>query len=420
MAASDPVNICLVGVSTFDPVNICLVGVSNFAESHAAAIVQMEAEGLGRLACAVVRRPAKYAEAVARYRERGVRVYECFGEMLDGERGRTELIALPVAIPDHSEMSVAAMEAGYDVLCEKPPAATIEQIDAMIATSERTGRACCIGFQNQSKNTVRGLKRAICEGKLGVIEHIEVMATWVRLETYYERNAWAGKLIYEGKYCLDGPLTNALAHYLFNALYWASPVWREAAQPARVRAEIHHAHPIESDDCCAVKLETVDGVQVTYLVTLAAWEDIGPLSKVHGTKGWAEWSMSGPAVLHLGDGATEVIEADGQAEHHEVFRNMIRHMRLGEELNCPVAMTRPFQVAMNAAFESNGRPEQIPAEYVTREPREGTIFTAISGITEIVRQGYEEAKTFSELGVLWAKATPWVATREYEAFRPGF
>ncbi len=403
----------------FDPVSICLVGVSNFAESHATSIAQMEREGLARLRCAVVRSPDKYPEAVAAYRARGVTVYTAYGEMLAAEKGRTELVTLPVAIPDHADLSVAAMEAGFHVLCEKPPAATVEQIDAMIATSQRTGRVCAIGFQNQSKDTVRALKRAVCDGRLGRIEHIEVMATWVRLETYYQRNAWAGKLLFEGRYCLDGPLTNALAHYLFNALYWASPTWGEAANPARVRAEIHHAHPIESDDCCAVKLETEGLATVTYLATLAGWEDIGPRSKVYGTKGWAEWSMGGPTVLHLG-GEPEVIGPAPVPEHDEVFRNMIRHLRLGEELNCPVAMARPFQVAMNAAFESNGRPRQVPEEYVTREPRQGTVFTAIRDIRPIVERGYAEAKTFSELGVPWARETPWVDTRGYRRFRPEF
>lgn len=406
--------------STFDPVSICLVGVSNFARNHAGSIAQMEKEGIGRLSCAVVRSPDKYAEAVAAYRQRDIKVYTSYQEMLDQEKGETELVALPVAIPDHADLSVAAMEAGYHVLCEKPPAATIEQLDAMLAAQERTGKVCCIGFQNQSKNTVRALKRAVCEGRLGDIEHIEVMATWVRLETYYERNAWAGQLLFQGRYCLDGPTNNALAHYLFNALYWAEPQWLTARQPARVRAELHHAHPITGSDTAGIQVETVGGTKITYLTTLAAWENIGPLSKVYGSKGWAEWSMSGPTVLHCG-GADEVIEWDKQGEHHEVFRNMIRYLRGADaELNCPVQMTRPFTVALNAAFESSGVPTQIPMQYVTREPRDDTIFTAINGITETIAEGYEQAKSYHELGVPWGRETKWVDALQYRGFKPGF
>ena len=131
--------------------------------------------------------------------------------------------------------------------------------------------------------------------------------------------------------------------------------------------------------------------------------------------------MNGPTVLHFGDGTTETVERESRPEHDEVFRNTIRYLRgVDAELNCPVAMTRPYTVALNAAFESSGVPTQIPAGHITREPKGETIFTAINGITETVRQGYEEAKTFSELGVPWARETPWVDTRDYAQFRPGF
>ncbi len=405
-----------------DPVRICLVGVSNFAQSHSGSIQRMVDEGLAILSCAVVRSPDKYAEAVANYKSRGVTVYTSYPEMLEAEKGNTELVALPVAIPDHGETSVMAMEAGYHVLCEKPPAATIEQLDAMIETSERTGKVCCIGFQNQSKNTVRALKQAVCDGKLGEIEHIEVMATWVRKDSYYHRNDWAGKLIWQGKYCLDGPTQNALAHYLFNALYWASPRWLRADDPVRVRGEMYHAHPIESSDLGAVKMETAGGVDITYLVTLAGWENIGPLSRVYGTKGMAEWSMSGPTILRIEGQPEQVIDWDRQREHDEVFRNAILYIRgLTPELNCPAAMTRPYTVAVNAGFQSNGRPTAIPAEFVTRYEEEGgDVFTAINDIEAIIRRGYEERKTYSDMGIAWARETPWVDTRDYREFKPEF
>ena len=99
-----------------DPINICLVGTNNFAGSHFRSVRQMEEEGLARQTCAVIRRPDVYAEAVADYQARGVKVYNSYAEMLQAERGQTQLMALPVAIPDHAETTIAALEAGYDVL----------------------------------------------------------------------------------------------------------------------------------------------------------------------------------------------------------------------------------------------------------------------------------------------------------------
>ena len=400
-----------------EPVRIGLVGVANFAQSHARSIAQMEQEGLGELVCVCIRSPQKYADAVASYQQRGVTVYTSYEEMLQAETERMELVALPVAIPDHAWTSIAAMETGYDVLVEKPPAATVQDVDAMAETSERTGRFCAVGFQNQSKNTVRELKRRICDGKLGEVRRITVMAEWVRADSYYERNGWAGKMTYQGRYCLDGPTNNALAHYLFNALYWSSPTWGHADTPVRVRGELYRAHPIEGEDTSAIAVETARGVSIVYLTTLAGWQTMGPVSHLEATGGYADWSHTEGTAIKYADGAEEIIQPDGRREHDEVFRNAIRYLRGAEqELNSPIAMTRPLVVALNGAYESGGPPRTIPAQYITREPKEDSMFTGINGIREVLEACYDGHKTLSEVGVPWAYASEWFDTRDYQRF----
>jgi len=402
---------------SFEPVKIGLVGANNFARSHARSIAQMEEEGLAQFVCACIRSPHKHPEMVEEYDERGLKLYTSYDEMLAEQGGRMELVALPVAIPDHAETSIAAMEAGYHVLVEKPPAATVQDVDAMIETSERTGLLCVVGFQNQSKNTVRELKRRICEGKLGEIERIATMAEWVRADSYYERNGWAGKMVYQGKYCLDGPTNNALAHYMFNSLYWASPTWGHVDTPVRVRGELYHAHPIEGEDTSAIAVQTAGGCRISYLTTLAGWETMGPVSHIEGTKGVADWRHTEGTVIKYSDGTQEVIEPDGQREHDEVFRNAIRYLRgVDDELNAPIAMTRPHTVALNGAYESGAPPRQIPGEYVTREPKDDSTFTGINGIREVLQECYQEHQTFSEVGVPWAYETDWFDTSDYQRF----
>jgi len=400
-----------------DPISICLVGTNNFAGSHLRSIRQMETEGLARQTCAVIRRPDVYTEAVADYEARGVRVYNSYPEMLAAEQGQTQLVALPVAIPDHAETTIAALEAGYDVLLEKPPAPVIQQIDAMLETERRTGHFCCVGFQNQSKCTTRAIKRLICDGKLGRVRRINVMAEWIRDDAYYARNAWAGKAMFQGKHCMDGPTCNALAHYLFNALYWASPEWGQAADPASVRGELYHAHPIESVDTSAVAVKTVNDVAITYLTTLAGWKTRGPLSRITGEKGVVDWAISGDATLTWADGSREIIADDGSREHDEVFRNCLRFMQgVDRELNCSLAMTRPYVLAFDGAWESAGAPVAVAPEFVTREPKGDSIFTGLNGITEWLDQGYASGKTYGELRAPWAVKTDWFSMDGYTEF----
>ncbi len=401
----------------FDPVRIGLVGEANFAQSHKGSIARMEEEGYGKLVCVCLRNPDKYPEAVADYAARGVPVYHSYEEMLAAEAGNMELMALPTAICDHCYTSVMAMEAGFDVLVEKAPAGAIQDVDEMILTSARTGRLCEVAFQNQSKNTVRAIKRRVCEGRLGEIERVAVMAEWVRPDSYYERNDWAGKMVFGGRWCLDGPTNNALAHYLYNALYWASGRWQHADVPARVRGELYHAHPIEGEDTSAIAVETAGGCRITYLSTLAGWEHLGPISRIEGTEGSADWSGSGDAIITYSDGTRETIPPDNTREHFEVFRNTCKYMR-GESdmLNSPIAMTRTHTVAMNGAYESGGPPRTIPAEYVTREPKGDSIFTGINDIRDALQRCYDEHKTFSEIGVPWAYESKWFDATGYRHF----
>lgn len=404
-----------------NPINLCLVGTNNFAGSHLSSIRQMEAEGLAKQVAAVIRRPDVYADKVAEFQSRGITVYNSYDEMLQSEQGRTQLVCLPVAIPDHADITTAALEAGYDVLLEKPPAPVIQQIDAMLDAEQRTGHFCCVGFQNQSKCTTRALKRAIGAGKLGDLERINVLAEWIRPDSYYERNAWAGKVMFEGRYCLDGPTCNALAHYLFNALYWAAPEWGEVALPTMVRGELYHAHPIESVDTSAIAVQTNTGVDITYTVTLAGWTTRGPWSRVIGNKGTCDWAISGDATITYADGSTEILPDDGSREHDEVFRNTLRFMR-GEdqELNCPLAMTRPYVLALNGAWESSNGPHEIPMEYVTREPKDDSIFTGLNGIPELLDEAYATGKLFSELDVPWAQKSGWFDVTGYHEFAMTF
>jgi len=397
---------------------ICLVGVSNFARDHYSSIGQMEREKLAELSCVVVRHPEKYAEDVERYCREGIRVYYSYEEMLDSEQGRVDLVCLPTAIPDHSQQTIQALEAGYNVLVEKPPAPTIQELDAMIKAEESSPGFCAVGFQNQSKNTVREVKRQICLGRLGRIRSVRVRAAWIRTDSYYSRNEWAGRFEIGGRYVLDGPTGNALAHYLFNALYWSEPTWGKAATPVEVTAEIYKAHPIQGEDTAGLRVTTEGGTEIHYLVTLAAEHDYDPVTYVEGDHGTVQWKMRGDAVLwHDEPGQGEVILNDSRSEHDEVFRNAIRYL-LGEtqELNCPLRMTRPYVLALNGAYESAQSIEQIPDAYVRRYQEDDEMHTELKGIDSAINECFRQRALYSEIGLEWARPSQPFLLKDYREF----
>ncbi len=76
--------------------------------------------------------------------------------------------------PTHAEISIAAMEAGKHVFCEKPVDMTIEKIRATAEAAERTGKKLQIGFNRRFDHNHGQVKRLAASGRLGNIELIKI------------------------------------------------------------------------------------------------------------------------------------------------------------------------------------------------------------------------------------------------------
>jgi len=105
------------------------------------------------------------------------------------------LIAAPPAL--HRPMSIAAMEAGAWVLCEKPFCGSLAELDDIEAAERRTGRyAACI-FQMRFASSTAHLRRLAEEGQLGRPLVAVCNTLWFRDAAYYAvpwRGTWATEL----------------------------------------------------------------------------------------------------------------------------------------------------------------------------------------------------------------------------------
>ncbi|MFQ6099105.1 MAG: Gfo/Idh/MocA family protein, partial [Armatimonadota bacterium] len=80
-----------------------------------------------------------------------------------------------VATPDplHAEHSIAALEAGKHVLCEKPLALTIEDCEAMVRAADRSGKKFMIGQVCRYAPGFRLAKRLVDDGLIGRLFFVE-------------------------------------------------------------------------------------------------------------------------------------------------------------------------------------------------------------------------------------------------------
>jgi myo-inositol 2-dehydrogenase/D-chiro-inositol 1-dehydrogenase len=137
-----------------------LIGYGLFGRHHARAIAQAPGATLAAIAC----RSPETAEA-ARKDWPDAAVELDYRALLS----RRDIDAVDIVVPNdlHEEIGVAALEAGKDVLLEKPLAPTLAACDRLIETARRTGRVLSIGHELRLSEQWGAIKRLIDAGDLG-------------------------------------------------------------------------------------------------------------------------------------------------------------------------------------------------------------------------------------------------------------
>ncbi|MCL2127984.1 MAG: Gfo/Idh/MocA family oxidoreductase [Treponema sp.] len=93
----------------------------------------------------------------------------------------------------HAEIAVDFLNAGKNVIVEKPMAASLEECDAMIAAAEKSGKVLSVVAQNRFQDPIYNLKKVLDSALIGKIVHAQVDSFWWRGHSYYDlwwRGAW--------------------------------------------------------------------------------------------------------------------------------------------------------------------------------------------------------------------------------------
>jgi predicted dehydrogenase len=91
------------------------------------------------------------------------------------QRDDVDLVDVCTPGSSHAEISIAALEAGKHVLCEKPLANTVEEARAMAAAAERAaarGVRAMVGFNFRRVPAVALARELVAAGRLGAIRHV--------------------------------------------------------------------------------------------------------------------------------------------------------------------------------------------------------------------------------------------------------
>ncbi|WP_436930017.1 Gfo/Idh/MocA family protein [Halosimplex halobium] len=106
----------------------------------------------------------------------GATTYEDADEMYE----REDLDAVVVSTPNafHEESVVGALERGYDVLCEKPLADTLDAAERIAAAAREAEGFCMVNFHNRVSTAAEVLTGYRADGRFGDVTHVQ--ADYVR------------------------------------------------------------------------------------------------------------------------------------------------------------------------------------------------------------------------------------------------
>jgi predicted dehydrogenase len=137
-------------------------------------------------------------------------VFSSYKEMLEN----VELDAVSVCVPNkfHVEATIAALEAGCHVLCEKPPAMTVEEAQLMVKAASDSEKILTYGFHYRYRPEVEIAKSFIEAGEMGDIYSARVHA--IRRRGIPGWGVFTNKELQGG-----GPLIDIGVHMLDTALY---------------------------------------------------------------------------------------------------------------------------------------------------------------------------------------------------------
>jgi len=131
---------------------VAVIGVGAFGRNHARVYKQLEKDGAPVRLLGVVDHDPTRADAVARE-------FDCrsFGSLEQLLTTHNELQAASVTVPTvhHLEVARALMNAGVDVLIEKPIAASLAEADQLVQLARQRGRVAQVGHLERFNPAVR-------------------------------------------------------------------------------------------------------------------------------------------------------------------------------------------------------------------------------------------------------------------------
>lgn len=138
--------------------------------------------------------------------------YSDYSDMLKKEK--PTLCAIATESGKHAQIAIDCLEAGSNVIIEKPIALSLKDADAILDCAQKKNLKVCACHQNRFNKSIQQIRIALENGRFGKLYYATAHIRWNREAQYYEQAPWRGTWAQDG-----GALMNQCIHNI-DLLRW--------------------------------------------------------------------------------------------------------------------------------------------------------------------------------------------------------
>ena len=297
--------------------------------------------------------------------------YGDWRRMLDAHRFDLVCIATPTR--QHAPMTLAALEAGAHVLCEKPTAMDAVQARAMLDRAEALGRVHMIDHELRFNPNRRRIRELLASGAIGRVRHVNIsniVSSWADPASRPAGDWWS--LAAEG----GGRLGANGSHQVDLLRWWLGEVVAVDGQvrtmvPDRVDRTTGASWRADADDLCHVSLEMEAGSFVQVFISAVARHALDNTTQIFGSEGTIILENAGEKLrIARAGGAFEDIQVEDPNAGLPGLNPGIWNVSVVGLLREMVAAIREGRQPREGATFHDGWRNQLVLDAVARSSRE--------------------------------------------------
>lgn len=215
-------------------------------------------------------------------------------------RHTVDLVCIATPTIYHAPMTLAALDAGAHVLCEKPTAMNRAEAEAMYQRAEALGRVHMIGHELRFNPNRRRIQQLLAHGGIGQVRHVNlwnITASWGDPASRPAGDWWSLAEMGGGRLGANG------SHQIDLIRWWLGDIGAVCGQvkvvvPDRIDKPTGQRWTANADDLAHFTFEMISGALVTVFLSGVARHNMDNHTQIFGSEGTILLANSDEKLLY--------------------------------------------------------------------------------------------------------------------------